>query len=237
MKTNLIGCCCIVSMLALMLVASGPVAAQTTAGQAKVYQPGEVHVGNSRAFVHVAKTGLGHEHGVEGRIREGFVRLNATQNAGRIVFDMSSFVADTDLARKYVGLEGTSDSSTQQQVTANMLGKDVLDVTHYPTATFEIASAQPLAEPSRSGMRQYQLNGQFTLHGVTRPLQVIAESSEQNGWTHLRGGFAILQSQFGIKPFTKAFGAIGVADRLEIWGDLWLAGVTSVSQNATSSRR
>jgi hypothetical protein len=61
------------------------------------------------------------------------------------------------------------------------------------------------------------------LHGVTRPIQVVAEAEEQKGWLHLRGGFTMLQSQFGITPFTKAFGAVGVADELKVYGDLWFA--------------
>lgn len=39
---------------------------------------------------------------------------------------------------------------------------------------------------------------------------------------HVRGRFAVLQTQYGIKPFSKGLGAIGVADELQIWGDLWV---------------
>ena len=69
-------------------------------------------------------------------------------------------------------------------------------------------------------MAQYKLAGDFTLHGVSRPIQVVAEVAEKNGSTHLGGGFSMLQSQFGITPFTKAFGAIGVADQLNLCGDV-----------------
>ena len=34
------------------------------------------------------------------------------------------------------------------------------------------------------------------------------------------GGFAILQTQYGIRPFSKAFGAVGVTDQLTIHGVL-----------------
>jgi hypothetical protein len=55
------------------------------------------------------------------------------------------------------------------------------------------------------------------------PIRVVAEAQDKNGWTHLRGGFSMLQSQFGITTFTKAFGAVGVADELRVWGDVWIA--------------
>jgi hypothetical protein len=39
----------------------------------------------------------------------------------------------------------------------------------------------------------------------------------------LRGNFTILQSDFGITPYKAALGAVGVADELKIWGDIWIA--------------
>lgn len=191
--------------------------------QQRTYQRGEIHRGTSRAYIRVGKTGFGHEHGVVGRIKHGSVLLDATDGAGEIVFDMATFVADTDAARAYVGLEGKTDEGTQRQVTANMLGGEVLDVRRYPTATFHIKSTVRLDRRSRRELPQYRLEGEFTLHGTKRPLTVMADVEEKNGWLHLRGGFSILQSDYGMKPYTRAFGAVGVADRLNIWGDLWVA--------------
>jgi len=185
--------------------------------------PGDVHLKTSRVYIHVGKTGLGHDHAVMGRLQSGSLRVGADENAGSFVFDMRSFAADSDAARRYIGLAGTTDASTRQQVDANMLGPAVLHVARFPTATLSIATAQPVSQQSRRGLPQYQLKGQLTLHGVTRPIQLIADAESQNGWIHLRGGTSILQSQFGIQPFTKAFGAIGVADPLTIWGDFWIA--------------
>jgi polyisoprenoid-binding protein YceI len=70
---------------------------------------------------------------------------------------------------------------------------------------------------------QYQINGDFTLHGMTRSITVVADADEKSEWTHLRGSFSILQSEYGITPFSKAFGTVGVADRLEIYGDFRIA--------------
>ncbi|MEQ8791493.1 MAG: YceI family protein [Pirellulaceae bacterium] len=196
---------------------------KAAANQQRTYQPGEIHLGTSRAFIHVGKTGFGHEHGVVGRIKRGSVLLDAIADAGVIEFDMTTFVADTAAARAYVGLEGKTDDQTQRQATANMLGAEVLNVDRYPTATFRIKSAQRLDRPSRRKLPQYRLDGEFTLHGEQRPLTVVADVEERGGWLHLRGGFSILQSEYGMQPYTRAFGAVGVADKLNIWGDLWIA--------------
>lgn len=182
---------------------------------------GQIDTQLSRTYIRVGKTGLGHEHGVEGRIKSGTLKLGSSSGAGEIVFDTTSFQADTPTARQYVGLQGTTDADTQRQVNANMLGADVLDVRSYPTATFTVHSIQPLS--AKGVATQYRLDGDFTLHGKTRKLSVVAEATPMSGQIRLRGGFDILQSDYGITPYSKAFGAIGVADRLTIWGDLWIS--------------
>jgi polyisoprenoid-binding protein YceI len=200
------------------------------------YETGDIYLPNSHVYVFVGKTGFGHEHGVVGQIKQGRINLDTASDAGSLDFDMTSFAADTPEARKYVGLEGTTDASTQQQVNANMRGADVLDVTRYPTASFKIKQIDKLPKLSQHGLAQYQLMGDFSLHGVSRPIQVVAEAEDQNGWTHLRGGFTMLQSQFGITPFTKALGAVGVADQLNVWGDLWIAKQRQVASRPTVQR-
>ena len=215
---------------------STPVAARTNATSQTVYEVGDVYLPSSRVYVFVGKTGFGHEHGVVGQIKQGRISLDAPRDAGGLVFDMASFAADTPDARQFVGLQTPTDASTQQQVNANMRGAAVLDVARFPTASFSIKEIVKLPQASPRGGLQYQFNGDFSLHGVSRPIQVIAEAEEQNGWTHLRGGFSMLQSQFGITPFTKAFGAVGVTDELRVWGDLWIAKQRQVASRPTTTR-
>jgi polyisoprenoid-binding protein YceI len=117
-----------------------------------------------------------------------------------------------------------------------MRGADVLDVARFPTASLKISQISKLPQPGQHGNPQYQFTGDFTLHGMTRPLQIVAEAEEQNGWTHLRGGFTMLQSQFGITPFTKAFGAVGVTDQLTIWGDIWIARQRQIAARSNVQR-
>ncbi|MCA9035474.1 MAG: YceI family protein [Planctomycetaceae bacterium] len=193
---------------------------QPATSQQPAAQSGDIDTVASRVYIFVGKTGLGHDHGVEGRIKSGSVKLDTDQNAGSVVFDMRSFDADTNAARRAVGLSGSTDASTRQQVNANMKGSGVLDVQRFPTATFQIDSSKASSQKSRRGLPQYVLNGKFTLHGVTRPLQLNAELEEKDGKHLLRTRFTILQTQYGIRPFSKAFGAVGVTDQLTIHGVL-----------------
>jgi polyisoprenoid-binding protein YceI len=212
-----------------------PATAAAAAPQ-KVYETGEVYLPGSRVYTFVGKTGFGHEHAVIGQLKNGHIRLDAPRESGELVFDMTTFAADADVARQYLHLPGTTDASTQQQVNVNMLGTAVLDVARYPTATFTIHSITSLTQPSSRGLPQYQLAGDFTLHGATRPLSMSADAEQQGGWTHLRGQFTMLQSAFGITPFSKAFGAVGVCDQLTVYGDIWIAKDRQVAQNSSLQR-
>jgi polyisoprenoid-binding protein YceI len=199
-------------------LAGDDVAAST--GATNQATAGDVDVDRSRVYTFVGKTGFGHEHGVSGRLKSGSIRLGADRDAGQLVFDLTSFSADSRDARRYVGLDGETDASTQEQVTANMLGAYVLDTEHYPTATFAIKSALPLRGNQPDGVRRYQLEGQFTLHGVSRPLRIFAEARAESGALRIRGAFVLVQTDYGIKPFSKALGAVGVTDKLKIYGDI-----------------
>lgn len=184
---------------------------------------GDVYIPGSHVYVFVGKTGLGHEHGVVGQLKQGRINLNDSRQPGMLEFDLSSFTADTPEARKFVGLPEEKPSSTPQQVTSNMRGADVLNVAKFPTARFDIKQIARLNQPSKRNLPQYEITGDFNLHGVSRPIRVVTEVEDTANWLHLMGSFTMRQSDFGIKPFTKAFGAVGVADELNVWGDLWLA--------------
>jgi polyisoprenoid-binding protein YceI len=182
-----------------------------------------VNVQESRVYVFVGKTGFGHDHGVEGKLKSGSLVLEGEKVGGELVFDVTSFDADTDAARRYVGLSGSTDASTRQQVNANMKGAAVLDVRRYPTAKYVVSGVKKTEKKDRDGHPMYELSGQFTLHGQTRPLKLEAAVEERDGGgVRLRGNFAIMQTQYGIRPYSKAFGAVGVADRLTIYGDIHL---------------
>ncbi|MDX1929370.1 MAG: YceI family protein [Pirellulaceae bacterium] len=214
------------SLLLAVFLTTGPLRNLPAQDAAPQVISGELELKTSRVYVRVGKVGLGHEHGASCKLKSGELHLDqpdASGSYGKLVFDMTSFEADSDAARKYVGLEGSTDEATRKQVNENLLGKEVLDVEQYPTATFEAKRITKLAELSKRGLPRYKFEGDFTLHGITKPLEFAADVEVVKGWNHLRGGFAILQSAYGIKPYSKMLGAVGVTDRLLIYGDLIVA--------------
>jgi polyisoprenoid-binding protein YceI len=183
---------------------------------------GDVNLEHSRIFIFVDKVGLvGHQHAVEGRLKQGQLFTDGQQ--GTLVFDMKSFDADTPTARKYLALEGETDDATKKKVNENMLGIEILNVNQYPEASFTKAKLVPVGKNSGRGLPEYMLEGDFTLHKVTKRIQIRCDMEIKEGWQHLRGAFKILQSEYGIKPFRKMLGSIGVKDELVIVGDLWIA--------------
>lgn len=183
--------------------------------------PGDINLRSSRVYIFVDKTGFGHQHAVAGRLREGGLRI-AGRAAGRMVFDMQSLKADVAEARRYVGLKGEIEPKTQQDVTANMLSADILDVGRFPTATFDVDSLRPIESRGNSAKVRYRLEGEFKLHGTKRPLRFTADGVQERGYLHLRGNFRLRQTDYRIRPYQKALGAVGVADVLTIYGDIWI---------------
>ena len=192
-----------------------------------------VELATSRVYVFVGKAGLGHDHAVIGSLSAGRLHLGATQQAGELVIDIRSFRADTATARRVLGLEGETDPDTQRQVNENMLGPAVLDADRFPTAIFAVASVTPLT-PGSNGKPRYELRGSFTLHGVSRPLTLRAEADTIGPVTRLWGNFTIRQTDYGMKPFAKLGGIIGVADELTIYGDIRLAAAPAAPLQGTA---
>jgi polyisoprenoid-binding protein YceI len=214
---------CLAPRLRFLLSIFIAITAQATFAQTPQFQPGEINVEHSRVFIFVDKSGpVGHQHAIEGKLKSGML-FPKVQERGTLTFDMTSFDADTKTAREYLGLKGETDESTREKVNGNMLGSEVLDVKRFPTATFENVVIEASNTTSKRSLPEYILVGDFTLHGKTQQVKIKADLEEKDGWYHLRGGFRIKQSDFGIKPFSKMMGAIGVADPLIIMGDIWIA--------------
>ncbi len=205
------------SVLLLIALVAGCWLTPAVRAQGPQYQ---VDTKQSRVYVRVdSATRLGHPHGVEGKLAGSTVALGGK---GEFVFDMTTFVADTAEARQAVGLEGTF--SDAQKVTANMRSESVLDVARHPKAVCAITGVTPLDGQAAGQPGRYRVSGQFTLRGMTQPVAFLAQvdQTDRPGVLRLRGQFAILQTQYGIQPYSALGGLVKVADQLKIWGDLVL---------------
>lgn len=88
----------------------------------------------------------------------------------------------------------------------HVLSPDFLNAKQFPTMTFKSDSAKKLSE------NKYELTGQFTLHGVTKPLTVqvdkIGEATDPKGGVRVGGEstFTIKRSDYGMTKMMDNLG-------------------------------
>ncbi|MFQ5686647.1 MAG: YceI family protein, partial [Candidatus Scalindua sp.] len=92
----------------------------------------------------------------------------------------------------------------------DMAGK-VLHPDKYPTVNFCSKAIQ-----EKDG--GYKINGDLSLHGVTKPIDFVIETNSEN----LKGMFAILQKDYGIKPFKAMMGTLKIKNEIKVGFDLSL---------------
>ena len=96
---------------------------------------------------------------------------------------------------------------------ARMLGEDQLNAARYPSIEFRSRSVRATDEG-------FEIEGDLTLVGVTRPVTVPVRLRRMRHFTIFEGVFAIRQRDFGIEPVSVG-GVIKVADEVRIRFELW----------------
>ncbi len=194
-----------------VLLALSAVAAVGGLAVARVSQPETLRVeGTSRVMVHVGKAGAfgfaGHAHEV------------AAPVTGSVTLDVA------DLARSEVQLEFDSASlrvtgegepaQDVPEVQRVMQSDRVLDAGRYPKIVFR--SRRVTVGGTTGQLRDLSVEGDLSLHGVTKPCVVPVRLALRDGSLTAEGTATLKQSDFGIQPVTAAGGAVRVKDVLDI---------------------
>jgi polyisoprenoid-binding protein YceI len=186
-------------MIALVAAGARLASAQSPAQDSVVYRLLPI----SRFEVQTGKAGVlgfaGHDHIVRAGVFTGSVYYRpANPSASRL---------EITIAAESLVVMTPPDTSEIRQVTEAMR-TDVLHVAQFPEIRFTTTGMTP----TPTGFR---LDGELTLVGQTRPVQV--EATVQAGPDTLRahGTFAVKQTTFGIKPYKGGpGGTVQVADRV-----------------------
>lgn len=89
--------------------------------------------------------------------------------------------------------------------------QEVLETALYPEIVYECSRVTA----SGGGDRYWEaLNGELTLHGVTRSLPILARVSLDGNKLRALGEFKLQQKDYGIAPVPAAAGTIRVKDEL-----------------------
>lgn len=190
------------TLAVLCLALASPVAASE-----RVYV---VLAERSQVTILVGKSGLfsfaGHQHEVLAPSLLGEVRADPEDLKG-------SSVA---LSFEATSLRVTGKGEPREdvpKVQANMMGPSVLDAVRFPAITFRSVGVS--GRRTEAGPWDLVVEGDFSLHGVARRLQLPLRA-EIEGDTLTAIGTAVLrQTDFGIKPLSVA-GVVKVKDELVV---------------------
>lgn len=158
----------------------------------------DVDAGHSSITVKVDKSGLfsafAHNHTIQAPIASG--KLDAEKRTATLTFNSKEMkVID----------EGVKESE-RADIEQTMKSDKVLDVQRFPEIRFASSSIAPQAGG------HYQVRGDLTLHGTTRPVEFPITFSKGR----YTGSVKLKQTDFGITPVTIAGGAVKVKDVIEI---------------------
>ena len=170
---------------------------------AKVYR---VEPGDSLVVARVYRGGrlakLGHDHVVSSREPRGFI--DADQGRGDLYLALESLVVDDPAQRAAAGFDSTPSEPDIAGTRSNMLEK-VLEAERFPFVVLRVRA-----------VAQDVLEGELSLHGVTRPVRIPAKIESRGERLEASGSFTINQTEFGIEPFAVFGGALAVQDRIDL---------------------
>ena len=135
------------------------------------------------------------------------------------VFISPRGIADSGLelqidTRSLVVLDEKVSAGDRAKITRSM-HDEVLESARFPEARFRSTGVTGITE-GRDGEVRFQLAGELTLHGVTRSVVLPVTLRRLAGELRASGRYVLKQTDFGIRPYSTAGGAIRVKNEVVI---------------------
>lgn len=202
--------------LATILVASALLAAAQ--GRARA-QPVRYALLPERSHLYVV-TGragalgfLGHDHAVlagDWAAEVCFDPDDPSSSTARITVATTGLVIDSDRGAELAGLSSRPSASTVADLQQRMLGPAYLAANAYPEIRFETRTVRSASDG------ELELEGPFTLHGVTRTVRLPASVERlEDGSVRFEARASLRMSDHGIEPETT-LGLVDVADAFDL---------------------
>jgi polyisoprenoid-binding protein YceI len=96
--------------------------------------------------------------------------------------------------------------------------EDVLETARYPEVVF--MSTKISANQTAAGRYQVRINGNLSLHGVTREQAINAQVAVNESNLRARGEFSLRQTDYHIKPVSAVGGTLKMRDELKLSFDI-----------------
>lgn len=155
--------------------------------------------------------------------QEGFIsRLHPTHRvvaksfSGRIELpkDETKMTAQMEAEAKTMTNMDTTMGEFERKEFHAVLRNTVLEVDKFPMIKFVSVS---LTEVKKTGdKRSFTLNGDLTLHGVTKRVAFPVNANISETELRATGEAKLKQSDFGMKPFEKGLGLIKIGDEMKV---------------------
>ena len=154
---------------------------------------------------------FGHSHIIGGNVISGSVVLGDAQHAARLDLriDTSSLDVDRPQWRADAGLDAALDPDAISGTRSNMRSDRVLDSVNHPAISIRSVGVEGPTWLSDVTVR-IRIRGNVS--EVTVPVAVEFDERRLTA----SGATDLLQSDFGIEPFSAAGGALRVSDRMQI---------------------
>ncbi len=156
---------------------------------------------------------LGHNHVITSTDEAGsaWTTGELTTSGFEVRVPVAGLVVDDPAARAAAGPDfpGEVPSEAREGTRRNMLRPEVLDGERHPEI---IVRAETLGGTWEAPV----VVARVTIRGQTRSIEVPLVVVREPGVLTAQGSFRILQSEFGITPFSVAGGAIQVADAVDV---------------------
>jgi polyisoprenoid-binding protein YceI len=174
----------------------------------------EIVEGESSLWVDVGKAGLfsafGHEHRIGVKSFTGRVFLPKSGAAGAGGGELELEID----ARSLVVLDKDVSDSDRIKI-FNSMHNEVLESQKYQKVTFKSVSVSDLKQ---AGGNDYnlKLNGDLTLHGVTKRIAVPLKATVTPQQLRVTGKYTLKQSDYGIKQISAGGGTVKVKDEVVV---------------------
>lgn len=172
-------------------------------------QDGTYRIGpdSGRLVVHTGRTGLGakagHDLTIEARAWTGSVVVN-TGDPARSSVTLEIEAGSLRVVEGTGGVKPLTDSD-RAEIERTMREK-ILHPDRHPAITFRSTALAGSAD-------SFTVDGELTIVGTSRPVQARGSVSTEG---KVRGRATVVQSRWGIKPYSAFFGTLKLADEVVI---------------------
>jgi hypothetical protein len=167
--------------------------------------------------IHVFRGGtfarLGHNHVVSSKSVTGrvWMRQQFSRSGFELSFPVADLIVDDPEARRAAGSDFPPEipAADKEGTRKNMLRQEVLDAENYPKIALKSAAVS-------GSIQAPNVTASITIKDATRDVVVPTRITVSGKKLTASGEFEIKQTDFGMKPFTVAMGALAVQDPLRI---------------------